>query len=191
MQSLQVGLRSARLLSAACRSETLHDALSVAQRTMTMPCQSIAMTVSSVRYPALRNGWLPRLWSGTSNACLRQCLFEESVDVPVQSRVTAVLHTPTDVSVTNGSMLRLQVQVDWLSYLARSFSTSHLPSFSATQYLVYRCCRLQITCEDSPGASSDSFVLHRAADSAVGQYQTPLTLRSITCSVVQGQGISR
>ena len=119
MQCLQLGLRSARLLSAACRSETLHEALSVAQRTMTMPGQSIAMSQPPVGYPSLNNAWLPRLWSGTTDAFLRQCLFEECVDVPVQSRVTAVLHTPTDVSVSTGTMLKLELQVMWLSHVAR------------------------------------------------------------------------
>ena len=140
MQSLQLGLRSARLLSAACRSETLHEALSVAQRTMTMPCQPMAMSGPPVGYSSFKNAWLPRLWSGTTNAFLRQCLFEECVDVPVKSKVTAVLHTPTDVSITNGTMLRLEVQVSpWLSLWHASCRFLH--SFAVSEVLRLLPCR--------------------------------------------------
>ena len=120
MQSLQTGLRSARLLSAACRSETLHAALSVAQRAMTTPCQSVGTIPILLRHGVLKDAGLPRVWSGISNVLQQQCLFEECVDVPVQSRVTAVLHTPTDISVLTGPMLRLEVQVACLSHVTCS-----------------------------------------------------------------------
>ena len=110
MQSLQLGLRSARLLGAVCRSETLHDALSVAQRALTLPLLSdVRVNVLFSQAGLFRDPRGARRCISVSQ--LQESLFDEAIEVPLQCKVTAVLHTPTNINVATGPMERLKIQV--------------------------------------------------------------------------------
>ena len=164
MKILQLGVRSARLLTAACRPETLHDALDVTQRAMTIPCQcrhDPLETLAGLR--SLKDAPSARMWFGTSSAPLQQCLFEETIDVPVQSRFTAVLHTPTNVTVSTGPMERLRLQVNG-DYAAWPQSLGFLLLLSLSPVVD----NLQVTCEDPLESNADSYVLHIGKDNSVG-----------------------
>jgi len=164
MKILQLGLRSARLLTPACRPETLHDALAVTQRAMTVPCQSRHDPLETLAgFRSLKDAPSARMWFGTSSAHLQQCLFDENIDIPVQCRLTAVLHTPTDVNVSTGPMERLQLQVNgdcaaWPQTLG----------FLLLLSLSLVVDNLQVTCEDPLESNADSYVLHIGKDNSVG-----------------------
>ena len=112
MQSVQLWLKPTTLLAAACRSETLHEALRVAQRstrisTAVSECLNIHRALcglESGKTAARRD------FASNANTPQRQ-LFNESMDVSSPCKVTAVLHTPTHVHVAMGRMERLKVQV--------------------------------------------------------------------------------
>ena len=109
---MQRWLKPAGLLAAACRSETLHEALCIAQRSTRL--SSALDECSSIRQIplGLESSTIFARRELASNATTPQHqLFDESMDVSSPCKVTAVLHTPTHVHVAKGVMERLKVQV--------------------------------------------------------------------------------
>lgn len=163
MQSLQLGLRSAKLLGAVCRSETLHDALSVAQRALTLPLSSdVRLNVPLSQAGLLRDPRGARRCISVSQ--LQESLFDEAIDVPVQCKVTAVLHTPTNINVATGPMERLKIQV-----MLPAMQDMHEDAVVMSSLLKAAWVLMQVSCDEALESNPDSYVLLRSKENSVGK----------------------
>ena len=109
---MQRWLKPARMLAATCRSETLHEAICIAQRSTRLSsalneCPSIRQTPCGLESSTT----IARREFASNATTPQHQLFNDSMDVSSPCKVTAVLHTPTHVHVAKGVMERLKVQV--------------------------------------------------------------------------------
>ena len=195
MRSMQRLLKPANLLAAACRSETLHEALCIAQRSSRL--SSALDECSNIRQIScgLKSSTTVARREFASNATAPQHqLFNESMDVSSPCKVTAVLHTPTHVHVAKGVMERLKVQVrcflrPWqthMSWVLKQYACAS--SLQVSPYAVpsnaYELCMGQVLCADARESTPESYILHRGTAGSIGEGVPCLLLTTNSPAIV-------
>ena len=82
----------------------------------------------------------------------------------MQCKVTAVLHTPTNINVATGPMERLEIQV-----MLPAMQDMHEHAMVMSSLLKAAWVLMQVSCDEALESNPDSYVLHRSGEKSVGK----------------------